>query len=75
MGLIVHKETERLSKLNDRIAADLRARAVQTAKTSDPDLVEDSDYIKNLRTSGRFSWVWFVLVALAVASLALIILF
>lgn len=75
MGLIVHKETERLSKLNDRIAADLRARAVQTAKTSDPDLVEDSDYTKNLRTSGRFSWVWFVLVALAVASLALIILF
>lgn len=74
MGIIVHKETERNTELNDRIAADLRARAQETSQISDPDLVEDVDYTKDLKKTGRFGWVWAVLVVLALISLAFIIL-
>lgn len=73
MGIIVHKETERNTELNDRIAADLRARA-QASEHEDPDLVEDTDYAKDLKKTSRFGWVWAVLVALALISLAFIVL-
>ncbi|MBR1802302.1 hypothetical protein IJ768_03725 [Candidatus Saccharibacteria bacterium] len=72
MGVIVHKETERKTELNDRIAADLRSRAKAT-KVDDPDFVEDSDYTKDLKKTGKFSWFWFILVGLAAASMVLII--
>lgn len=72
MGVIVHKETERRTELNDRIAADLRNRAKMSGQ-EDPDLVEDADYVRNLKKTGKFSWIWFVLVGLAIASLVLII--
>ena len=74
MGIIVHKETERNTELNDRIAADLRARAQESSQISDPDLAEDVDYTKDLKKTGRFGWVWAVLVVLALISLAFIIL-
>ena len=73
MGIIVHKETERNTELNDRIAADLRERA-QANELEDPDLVEDTDYTKDMKKTSRFGWVWFVLVALALVSLAFIVL-
>lgn len=73
MGIIVHKETERNTELNDRIAADLRARA-QANELEDPDLVEDTDYTKDMKKTSRFGWIWFVLVALALVSLAFIVL-
>lgn len=73
MGIIVHKETERNTELNDRIAADLRARA-QANEVEDPDLVEDTDYTKDMKKTSKFGWVWFVLVALALVSLAFIVL-
>lgn len=72
MGVIVHKENERHTELNDRIAADLRTRAQQTSDISDPDLVENSDYTSNLKKTSRFGWVWFVLIALAIVSLVVI---
>jgi hypothetical protein len=72
MGVIVHKETQRRSELDDRIAADLRART-QATSMEDPDFVEDSDYVNNLKKTGRFSWFWFVLVGLALISLILIV--
>ena len=72
MGVIVHKETERRTELNDRIAADLRNRAAQTEQ-EDPDFVEDADYVKDLKKTGKFTWIWFVLIALALASLVSII--
>ena len=73
MGVIVHKETERNSELSDRIAADLRARAQTTTDITDPDLIEDSDYTRNLKKTSRFGWIWIVLVALAILSLVLIV--
>ena len=73
MGIIVHKEEDRDSGLNARITADLRTRAQTTTDISDPDL-SDADYAKDLKKTGRFAWVWFVLVILAIVSLALIVL-
>lgn len=69
MGIIVSKDNDRNSELNQRITADLRARAVQSARDRDPDLVDDSEYLKNLKKTGRFSWLWFVLIVLALISL------
>jgi hypothetical protein len=69
VGIIVSKDNDRNSELNQRITADLRARAVQSARDRDPDLVDDSEYLKNLKKTGRFSWLWFVLIVLALISL------
>ena len=73
MGVIVHKEVERNTELNNRIAADLRNRAQQSTDISDPDLAEDTDYVKNMKKTGRFGWIWIVLIALAILSLILIV--
>ena len=72
MGVIVHKEIEKNTELNERITADLRERAQRNSGITDPDLVEGSDYAKDLRKTGKFGWVWFVLIGLAVVSLVII---
>jgi len=74
MGVIVNKENERNTELNQKIAADLRARAQKTSGISDPDLAEDVDYVKNTKKTGRFAWVWAVLVVMALISLVSIVL-
>lgn len=75
MGVLVTKDTEFNSKLNERISADLRARASKTAKSGDdPDGVEDSDYVKDLKKTGSHAWIWGVLIILAGASLTMMIL-
>lgn len=71
MGIMVQKNEDN-SKLNDMINADLRERAERTSKQMDPDYVEDSDYTKNLKKTGRFAWVWAVLIILAIISLIII---
>ena len=64
---------EEQSKLQERITADLRERARRNSKNEgEVDLVEDSEYLKNTQKTSRFSWFWFVLVTLAVLSLAII---
>ena len=73
MGIMVRKDDDRNSDLNDRISADLRVRAAQTERASDPDLVEDSDYTRDLKKTGNFGWAWLVLIALAILSLIFII--
>ncbi len=62
---------DRNSELNKRISADLRARA-QSDERDDPDYVDDSNYIKNTKKTGKFAWIWFVLIILAVISLVCI---
>lgn len=68
---MVSKDDEN-SELDRRISADLRARA-QSDRRHDPDYVDDSVYVKDTKKTGRFTWVWFVLIALAVLSLICII--
>ncbi|MBO7720515.1 hypothetical protein J6S35_02685 [Candidatus Saccharibacteria bacterium] len=72
MGIIVSKNNEENSRLNQRITADLRERAQKTTLGEDPDLVEDSDYAKDLKKTGKYTWIWVVLVILAIISLVVI---
>ena len=71
MGIMVQKNEDK-SKLNEQINADLRERAARTSHEMDPDYVEDSEYAKNLKKTGRFSWIWAVLIVLAIISLIII---
>ncbi len=70
MGIVVQNNNQR-SKLQDRITADLREKAQATSR--DIDFAEDSEYTKNLKKTGRFSWVWFVLILFAVLALVVIL--
>lgn len=72
MGVMMTKDQDQRSELNSRITADLREK-VQTSGRVDPDLAEDSAYLENTRKTGRFTWVWIVLVVLAILSLICII--
>ena len=75
MGILVSKDTEFNSKLNERISADLRAKASQNELMSDdPDGVEDADYVKDLKKTSSHAWIWVVLIILAAASLTMMIL-
>ena len=79
MGVIVNKENEQNDELSRRITADLRERAVETAAAAglggeEPDLAEDAEYLKDLRKTSKFGWIWAVLIILAAISLVSIIL-
>jgi hypothetical protein len=74
MGVIVNKDNSKSDELSRRIDADLREKLSGNSRVSsdDPDLAEDAEYLKDLKKTGRFSWVWAVLVILAILSLILI---
>ena len=74
MGIIVSKNNDENSRLNQRITADLRERVQKSEKSDDPDFVEDSDYAKGLKKTGKYTWIWIVLIVLAVISMGIIIL-
>lgn len=66
MGVIVNKENAG-DELSRRIGADLRAKMIESEKVEeDADLVEDSEYVKDLKKTSRFSWVIIVLVIVAI---------
>ena len=76
MGVIVNKQNTNKDELSKRIDANLRERQLATADIEgnpDPDFEEDSEYIKNMKQTGRFGWVWIVLIVLAVISIISII--
>lgn len=76
MGVIVNKEDTKKNELSRRIDADLRERAQATADiegNADPDFAEDSEYVKNMKKTGRFSWIWLVLIVLAILSIISIV--
>ena len=78
MGIIVNKEDDKNSDLTRRINADLREKTQKTTYVggnADPDLAEDSDYVKDLQKTSRFGWIWLVLIVLAAASLVFIVFF
>lgn len=87
MGVIVNKEDDKNDELTRRINADLRTKMYGNsnddddeddgsglAGRNDPDFAEDAEYLKDLKKTGRFGWVWIVLIVLAIASLISIIL-
>ena len=76
MGIIVNKENTNNNDLSRRIDADLRARQLASADIEgepDPDFAEDSEYVKNMKKTGRFSWIWLVLIVLAILSIISIV--
>ena len=72
MGINVSNDVQRNSRLNQRISADLRERA-QSSSRELPDFEEDSAYIKDTKKTGKFTWVWIVLIVLAILSLICIV--
>ena len=76
MGVIVNKENTKKSELSRRIDADLKEKQLATADIEgdpDPDFAEDSEYVKNMKKTGRFSWIWLVLIVLAILSIISIV--
>lgn len=66
MGVMVSKDLEQKSELNRRISSDLRTRAQSTS-----DLYAEVDGADDRETkkTGKFTWVWIVLIVLAIISL------
>ena len=69
MGITVSKDLENSSELNRRISSDLRARTVSMEQRNDPDFEDDSAYIEETKKTGKFTWVWIILIILAAISL------
>lgn len=78
MGIIVNKNNQQDNELSRRIDADLRERALKTSGVvgdeETPDFAEDVDYMKDLKKTGRFGWIWIVLILLAILSIVSIVL-
>ena len=73
MGIIVNQEDNKNSDLEQRISADLRAKAVAEAPDGEvTDFETDSEYLRDTKKTGRFTWVWVVLIVLAIISLVVI---
>ena len=72
MGLMMTSDQEKNSHLNQRISADLRQK-VQSSDQSDPNFVDDANYLKDTTPTGKFTWVWIVLIVLALISLVCIL--
>ena len=73
MGIMVTKQDDNV-KMTNKIRADLRTKSSSTMELNDKDFVENSEYIKATEKTGKFSWVWAVLISLAIISLFIIVL-
>ena len=64
MGIMVSKKDDVTDELTRRINADLREKMNASSKPvgdkEDPDYVEDSDYVRDLKKTGKYSWIWIV---------------
>ena len=72
MGIIVNKEKQENDELSRRITSDLRAKAFAD-DGADVDMVEDARYLKDLKKTSKFGWVWAVLIILAALSIVSIV--
>ena len=70
MAVIMNKENDKNSDISRRIDADLREKMMATEAgvegNPDPDFAENSEYVKEVNKTGRFGWIWAVLVLVAV---------
>ena len=80
MGVIVNKNNQIDNELTRRINADLRAKAMSgvgdgadDTEAETPDFAENTEYVKNLKKTSKFGWVWIVLVILAIVSIISIV--
>lgn len=68
MALFIRQDDAR-SELQERLAAELQARAKQKALQDRPDGVDDSEYIKGTKVTTRLAWVWALIVIVAIGAL------
>lgn len=63
MALFIRQSEDR-SKLQERIAAELREKAKIRAESNGglPDGVEDSNYLKDTKSTTSLAWVWTVII-------------
>lgn len=73
MGIMMTKDTNDNSEIDRRISADLRARAQQSSFATRDD-VEDSAYVEGTEKTNKFTWIWIILIILAIISLVCIVL-
>ena len=68
MALFIRQDDER-SKLQERIAAELRekAKAKGQANPGLPDGVEDTNYLKDTKQTTSLAWIWVVIAIIAIA--------
>jgi hypothetical protein len=73
MSLLMKQEHER-SKLQEKIAAELREKAARTslADAESPDMVEDSAYQEGTRLTRGTAWAWLILFLTVVVSIIFI---
>ncbi len=75
MGVMMSKTEDDNVELTEKINADLRTRMQQTQDLPegiDPDFA-DAEYLEGFEQKSKFTWIWFILIALAIASLVFII--
>lgn len=74
MGLFVTQKDSR-SELQERIAADLRAKAQQTVGKGDDsiDEIADSKYMEGTKQTTTLAWAW-ILIALMAAGVVIMFL-
>ena len=77
MAIMMSNEQERNSRLNERITSDLRERTQGSAWRGDAevDFTGGDTTQKNTKKTGRFTWIWVVLIVLAILSLVSIAFF
>jgi len=69
MALFIRQSEDR-SKLQERIAAELREKAKARAEANgQTDGVTDSAYLKDTKTTTSLAWVWIALILLVVGLL------
>ncbi len=71
MGILVNQKDQR-SELQEKIAADLRAKAGQTVGAGDErDEIADSKYMEGTKQTTTLAWAWILIVAMAVGVIVL----
>lgn len=76
MAIMMSNEQERNSRLNERITSDLRERTQSSAgRDAEVDFTGSDTAQRNTRKTGRFTWIWVVLIVLAILSLVSIAFF
>lgn len=68
MAVIVTKRNHD-TELQKRIQADMDKKVAAGDHDKTPDLVDDSEYVKDTKKTSKFGWVWLVLIVLAILSL------
>lgn len=74
MGIMLSKEDDKNANLSRRIDADLRSRMEASAKleNGEMDAVEDSEYTKDLKKTGKFAWIPLVIIVAGVIMLVVV---